>query len=310
MSKLASSPAHSSVASCDISRAVRPASRASCSAALRHASYRYPKTHKLVIDDLSLELKAGECIGLIGSNGGGKSTLLSLIAGLLPMQEGELVIGDSVYAGIHGGTRSSTCGGTHSVARTKRFWRREKSQARKEIGYVPQFAESQFFGLTIADQLKAVMQAVNKDTDELEGLLRRVGLPASFLDRSPWTLSGGERRRLGIAFALAQDCPILLFDEPLIGLDELSMSYFFDCIRAMCDDGKICIIASNLLDELWDYADRVLVLDKGKLIADGPARELLSDKDLLAQVHAERPLQAVLSDYLKDGVCIREVAHD
>ncbi len=259
---------------------------------LKDVSFRYDKKAPLILDGISLELGEGECIGLVAANGGGKTTLLSVLAGVLVFQEGELMVGSQHYPSGRRGKR-----------------------ARQDIGFVPQFAEAQFFGLSVREQLELVIsravsldapkqkQAKQKQGDEaFAALLARVDLGADVLNMSPWALSGGERRRLALAFALAQNRSILLFDEPLIGLDEKSIMSFFSCIDALRAEGKGCIIASNVLEELYDYTDRVVLLHEGHIIADGPAQEILSDAALLARVHAKPPLQAQLAGLLPDRV--------
>ncbi len=245
---------------------------------LKDISFRYDKKAPLILDGISLELGEGECIGLVAANGGGKTTLLSVLAGVFAFQEGELMVGSRHYPSGRRGKR-----------------------ARQDIGFVPQFAEAQFFGLSVREQLAKVSSTDLSDI-ELANLLLRVDLSADMLDMSPWALSGGERRRLALAFAIAQNRSILLFDEPLIGLDEKSIMSFFSCIDALRSEGKSCIIASNVLDELYDYTDRVVLLHEGHIIADGPAQEILFDADLLSRVHAKPPLQAQLAGLLPDGV--------
>lgn len=196
--------------------------------------------HTLAIDDLSLAVERGETLALVGPNGAGKTTLIRVLLGLVRPTSGAVRV-----AG-------------HDV-------QREGVAARRQIGYLPQRPRL-YANLTVAENLTfmAGLRAVPPARiDELLGRLRLRALA----DRPVRALSGGMLQRLGLAQALLADPPILVFDEPTVSLDPSSVVVFKALLRELHAAGKTLLLASHILGDVQELADRVAILDRGRLVA-------------------------------------------
>jgi len=185
--------------------------------------------------DVSMEAPAGRVVALIGPNGSGKTTLLRILAGLLSPTAGEVNY--------------------------------EGPSATRPLGYLPQ-APTFRPGFTASETMTFYARLVDDDPTEL---LDRVGL-GNVPDRRVEALSGGMTRLLGIAQALAGDPPVLALDEPASGLDPGMSQRVFDIVQALADDGHAVVVTSHDLPLVERTADRVVILDRGKVVAaDTPA---------------------------------------
>jgi Cu-processing system ATP-binding protein len=185
--------------------------------------------------DVSVDIPAGSVVALIGPNGSGKTTLLRILSGLLAPSDGEVI--------YHG------------------------PDATRQLGYLPQ--EPTFRpGFSAHETLEFYASLVDDDSEEL---LDRVGL-GQVPDRRVEGLSGGMTRLLGIAQALAGDPPVLALDEPASGLDPAMSRRVFDIVEALAEDGHSVIVTSHDLPLVERSADRIIVLDRGEVVAaDTPA---------------------------------------
>jgi ABC-type multidrug transport system ATPase subunit len=187
------------------------------------------------LDGVSIEIPAGSVVALIGPNGSGKTTLLRVLSGLISPTDG-----DVSYEG---------------------------PSATRPLGYLPQ-APTFRPGYTTAETAAFYARLVD---DEPTGLLERVGLGA-VPDRPVEALSGGMTRLLGIAQALAGDPPVLALDEPTSGLDPVMSRRVFDILESLAADGHAVVVTSHDLPLVERSADRVVVLDRGSVVAaDTPA---------------------------------------
>lgn len=213
---------------------------------------------KNVVEDLSIDVASGEIVGLLGPNGAGKTTCFYMIVGLIRMDAGSITIdGEDVStAPMH-------------------------IRARKGIGYLPQEA-SVFRKLSVEQNLKAIA--------ELRGDLDRLGrerLVAQLLDEFRLTqirtslgerLSGGERRRLEIARALANEPRFILLDEPFAGVDPISVAEIKDGIRDLASRNIGVLITDHNVRDTLDICDRAYIVNEGHIIADGDAEAILSNE--------------------------------
>lgn len=213
------------------------------------------------VDGVDLSVRRGEVVGLLGANGAGKTTLLHLIAGVLAPDEGTIEID-----GVADPTRPAT---------------------RRALGFAPQ-ATAIYDELTAEENLKFF-----GSVHGLRGasLRRRVehGLAfAGLLDRRrdrAGTFSGGMKRRLHVASALVHAPPLLLLDEPTVGVDAASRAHLLDGVAALRDEGAAVIYASHHLDEVARVCDRVVVLAHGRVIAEDRLDRI--DLDLESLLRAE-----------------------
>ena len=220
-----------------------------------HKAFR----RRLVVRDVSLSLRRGEAVGLLGSNGAGKTTCFHLIAGLLPVDAGRILVD---------GTDVSVLP----------MYRR----ARLGIGYLPQ-ESSIFRGLSVADNVLAILQLVEPDharqSQMLDELLAEFSLTHLRLADAV-SLSGGERRRLEIARCLASQPQFLLLDEPFAGVDPKAVGEMRALVSHLKDHNIGILITDHNAYETFQIVDRVYVLHEGEVLAQGTPEEVQQDPDV------------------------------
>ncbi len=220
-----------------------------------------------VLRALRLEIAAGERVAILGGNGAGKTTILKIAVGLLPVRSGEVrIFGRQVRA-----PRDAVLAGA---------------------GLLFQNPTDQLFGATVIDD--AVFGPLNQGLclDEAVALARaalaRTGL-AALADRPIEGLSFGEQRRACLAGILAMSPKLLLLDEPTAGLDPAGELAVVESLRALAAAGTTIVAATHAVDLVPHFADRVVLLGRGCVLADGPARELFADEALLARARVRAP---------------------
>ena len=222
---------------------------------IKNISISYKK--RTVLKDVSLSVKKGEAIGLLGPNGAGKTTCFYCVTGLIFPNKGQVLL-DGVDI-------------THFPV-----YRR----ARMGIGYLPQEA-SIFRGLNVADNIRAVLQLNETNSDkieqELDTLLKEFSI--EHLRHSPSrALSGGERRRLEIARALAGHPSFILLDEPLAGIDPIAVSDIKDLVGQLKNRGIGVLITDHNVRETLGIVDRAYILHDGVVLKCGTPEEIISDE--------------------------------
>ena len=231
--------------------------------------------------DVSLTIPAGERLGVLGPTGSGKSTLAQIMSGLLAPTAGQVSY-DRLSAR------------RHSI-----------KNIRGRIGFALQYPEDQIFERTVFREVAFGPRRSGLQDAEVRSrvhwALERVGLPPqAFADRSPFTLSGGETRRLALASILSLRPEVLILDEPTAGLDPRGRRELLALINQLQQE-TVCtlIVVSHDLDEIARLVDRAIVLNRGHLIADGPARHVLSDRQLLEHAGLGSPAAVALLYELK-----------
>ncbi|WP_138751510.1 ATP-binding cassette domain-containing protein [Paenibacillus sinopodophylli] len=236
------------------------------------------KDRTYLLHDVNMAFKAGEITLLIGRNGAGKSTLLETMAGLRPIAEGEAMLGDEPLW-IDG----------------KRKKRLNRSAALR-LGIAMQNSESQWFAATVREELLyslkpyAVEEAVS--IQRIEQAINRAGLPQELLERDPWTLSGGQQRRLSLACLLACEPEWLLLDEPTAGLDAVGIRRLCAVLEAHRAAGRGAVVATHDLDALLPLADAVAVVSGGTVRAAAPAAAIAHAADAPQALRALAALRA------------------
>ena len=229
-------------------------------------SYAYPDG-TTALDGASFRVTHGESVAIVGGNGAGKSTLLLMMAGLLEPNAGEVRIGDV----------SVTPGSRDFVRRT--------------IGFVFQDADDQLFMPTVKEDVAFGPLNFGVPAEEAASLaataLDVVG--ASHLaERPPYHLSGGEKRAVALAGVIAMGPSVLLLDEPTAGLDPAARRRLIKLLQAF---EHTRIVATHDLDLVLDVCTRVLVMEGGRIVADGAPDAVFRDEPLLARCHLEAPLR-------------------
>ena len=230
-----------------------------------NVSFEY-ECGKQILDNITFSAKAGESVGLVGSNGVGKSTLLKLIVGLNMSFEGDISV-DGLKV------------------EKKNF-----ADIRKRIGYVFQDSDSQLFMSTAIEDVafgpKNYGLSADKAIKKAEEALERIGI-LNLRDKQIYKMSGGEKKMVSIATILSMSPDVILMDEPSVALDPKNRRRLINILN---DLPCLKLIASHDLDLIWDTCDRTILLSEGRIIADGPTEEILSDEELLEANGLELPL--------------------
>jgi len=215
-----------------------------------------------VVRDLSLSISSGEVVGLLGPNGAGKTTAFYMIVGLVPCDSGRILLDDKDLTALPMHRR-----------------------ARLGVGYLPQEA-SVFRGLTVEANILAVLETrkeLNGDGRRqlLEGLLEELNI-GHIRDSKGLSLSGGERRRVEIARALAAEPAFILLDEPFAGVDPISVLDIQRIIGHLRDRGIGVLITDHNVRETLGICGRAFILNAGEVIASGTADEILANQQVRA----------------------------
>ena len=244
------------------------------------------------IENVSLEINQGEFIGIIGPTGAGKTTLIEHFNALLIPTQGEVEFHYDWQA-LDSKTQTITVSPVVKVV--KKSWKKIKNvnQIRKKVGIVFQFAEYQLFEETIEKDI--IFGPVNigipkaKAKEIAKEIIEVVGLNQEYLSRSPFELSGGQKRRVALAGILAMKPDFLVFDEPTAGLDPAGAKDMLNLFKKINESGTTVIIVTHNLDDVLEYTSRTIFIEKGKIVKDGATLEVLSDIELLKQKEMQPP---------------------
>lgn len=225
------------------------------------AIHQLGKTFKKrpVLRDVSLNVHRGEAVGLLGPNGAGKTTCFYMISGLIPADYGEITLDGQDITELP-------------------MYRR----ARLGIGYLPQEA-SIFRGLTVEQNIRAILEVVEKNRAVRDSMLESLMAEFSIthLRRTPAiALSGGERRRLEIARALASQPHFILLDEPLAGIDPIAVRDIRELVGHLKDRGIGVLITDHNVRETLGIVDRAYILHEGRVLMEGPPEEIVQNEEV------------------------------
>ena len=258
---------------------------------LKHIYEKGMPTESIALENISFSVEDGEFLGIIGHTGSGKSTLLQHLNGLLKPSEGTIVIG-----GI-----DITADGVSMV------------EIRKKIGLVFQYPEYQLFEETVAKDVAFGPKNLGLPEEEIEERVKEaielVGLDyENIKDRSPFELSGGQKRRVAIAGVVAMRPEVLILDEPTAGLDPKAHKDVLDMVEEVhAKTGNITILVSHNMADIARLSDKVLVIDNGHLVTMGTPKEVFSHRDELSKVGLDLPPITNLTEMLRTrGMDIEE----
>ncbi len=231
----------------------------------RHLGKSFRK--RPVLRDLSLHVQRGEAVGLLGPNGAGKTTCFYMITGLIRPDAGAIVLDGHDVTGLP-------------------MYRR----ARLGVGYLPQ-ENSIFRGLSVEENIRAVLEVAEKSRKKreqrLEELLAEFGI--EHLRRTPAVaLSGGERRRVEIARALASYPQFMLLDEPLAGIDPIAIGEIRDLIKQLKSKGIGVLITDHNVRDTLDVVDRAYIIHDGRVLMEGPPDAIVQHQDVRRVYLGER----------------------
>lgn len=233
---------------------------------LKNICYTYPNQSTKAINQISLSIGNGEIIGIIGTIGAGKSTLAKLLNGLLLPDSGQIILDGKIL---------------NTKPPDFKHWR-------KNVGLVFQYPEQQFFAETVREEIAfaAKNQAYSPKTWDklLKELMERLDfLEEKDLDRPPEEFSGGQRRFIAIASILIVKPEYLILDEPTVGLDFYHKKKLYSLLQDIQSQHKSTVIISHDLKFLWDLADKICVMNKGRIVKSGNPQKILTDRNLLLE---------------------------
>lgn len=242
-----------------------------------------PMAHEALVN-INLKIEKGLMTGIIGHTGCGKSTMLRMFNGLLKPDSGKILLDG------------------------KDIWENPKeiSKVRFHVGLVMQYPEYQLFDETVRSDIAYGPRNMGLDEDEIN---RRVEAAASFagvsrdmLDRSPFELSGGQKRRVAIAGIMAMKPEVLVLDEPAAGLDPKGREDIFTGLdRYRRDSGATVIIVSHSMEDMARYCERLVVMNDGEIYLEGTQKEVFGDAEKLMKIGLGVPEVTRLVTRLRDG---------
>ena len=239
---------------------------------------------KIALRDVNFSINEGEILGVIGHTGSGKSTMLQHLNGLLKPESGQIIIGDIDIT-------------DEKVKMT---------EIRKRVGLVFQYPEYQLFEETVAKDVAFGPKNLGMPDEEIDITVRKslemVGLSYDEIaDRSPFELSGGQRRRVAIAGVIAMKPEVLILDEPTSGLDPYAHQEVLNMIRKIHKESTgIIIFVSHNMRDVANMSDKVLVMDRGSVVAFDTPDEIFKKRDMLRNIGLSTTPSAVLFDKLDE----------
>ena len=233
--------------------------------------------------DVNFEIQDGEFVGLIGHTGSGKSTLIQHLNGLLKASSGAIYYnGENIYSEGY-----------------------DMRALRSKVGLVFQYPEHQLFEVDVFSDVCFGPKNQGLSKEEVEerakDALRQVGLDEKFWEQSPFELSGGQKRRVAIAGVLAMKPEVLILDEPTAGLDPKGRDEILDELEALHRDRHMTIIlVSHSMEDIARYADRIMVMNHGEKVFDGPPRKVFHHYRELEKIGLAAPQITYIVHELRD----------
>lgn len=238
---------------------------------------------KKALDDINIKVNKGEFVGIIGHTGSGKSTLIQMFNGLIKPTDGKVIINGK---DIHG----------EGV---------DKKKIRQEVGLVFQYPEYQLFEMTVYDDIAFGPKNLGLSEEEIKNRVhyaaQAIGLDESYYEKSPFELSGGQKRRVAIAGVLAMNPNILILDEPTAGLDPKGRNELFEQLKKMHKElGLTIILISHSMEDVAKYVEHLIVLYKGKVAYEGTPREVFAHGKELETIGLATPQIRTVMEALKE----------
>ena len=241
---------------------------------LKNVTYTYNKNEpsaRVALNGVSLTLDDGDFLGLIGHTGSGKSTLTQIVAGLLPPPEGSVSVDGRDYADYKTAAR----------------------ELRKKVGLVFQYPEHQLFEETVYRDIAFGPKNQKLTEDEIDGRVReaarRVNIGGDLLDKSPFDLSGGQKRRVAIAGVVAMKPEVLILDEPTAGLDPEGRDELLSMLEELHGDWCKTVILVSHMEDIARTVKTAAVMNNGRLVMNGPVEDIFSRGDELRSMGLNTP---------------------
>ena len=252
---------------------------------IKHLTYIYSRKtpyEKKALDDVNLCIEEGSFVGIVGATGSGKSTLIQHLNGLIKVQDKKT---SSVVVQGMSATDKKTL-----------------KNLRFKVGMVFQYPEYQLFADTVEKDVAFGPKNMKLSKEEIDARVRKamdvVGLDYDqFASRSPFDLSGGEKRRAAIAGVIAMQPEILVLDEPVAGLDPAGREEILALVKKLQKEvSPTIILVSHNMDDIAVMADRIIALKDGKVVMDGTPKEVFSDRKHVEEIGLDVPFATSISD--------------
>lgn len=233
-----------------------------------------PIRNPLVLQSIDLQIESGSYSAIVGHTGAGKSSLLKTINGLLLPTAGKIEVGQDIIK--------------------QKNNKQTLKNIRKKVGMVFQFPEAQLFAETVEKDIcfgplnfGVPLKQAQKIAKEV---MQLVGLPLHLLNKSPHSLSGGQKRRVAIAGILAMEPEILVLDEPGAGLDPKGKNEIMRLIKSLHQERNLTtILVTHDMDDVVHYADKIIVMENGRIVRNGDLRSVFSDRLAIKKWHLDLP---------------------
>ncbi len=255
---------------------------------VKNLTYTYSKKtpyEKIALKDINLTINEGDFLGIIGHTGSGKSTFIQHINGLIKAQDGEIKVFD--------------------INLTQKKPKPDLRKLRQEVGMVFQYPEYQLFADTVEKDIAFGPKNLKLPAEEIKNRVRlamdAVGLDYDYYkNRSPFDLSGGQKRRVAIAGVLAMKPKVLILDEPTAGLDPIGKRQILNLITNLKNTiTPTIIVISHDINEITQYCNRLVVFNNAKIAFDLPINELFTHSEELLNMGLDIPLCVKVNNYLK-----------
>ena len=235
------------------------------------------------LKDINLVIPDGQFIGLIGHTGSGKSTLVQHLNGLIEATSGTVYFnGEDIYDKDY-----------------------DRKKLRSKVGLVFQYPEHQLFETDVFKDVCFGPKNLGLDRKETElrayKALKMVGLPDEYFYQSPFDLSGGQKRRVAIAGVLAMEPDVLILDEPTAGLDPKGRDEILELIKGLQETGMTIILVSHSMEDVANYVDRIIVMNKGSVMLDGVPKDVFAHYKALQEVGLAAPAVTYIMQQLKQN---------
>lgn len=255
---------------------------------LTHVYNQGSPFEKTALKDINIEIQTGDFVGIIGHTGSGKSTLIQMFNGLIKPTEGDVIVkGQNIH---EKGT--------------------DKKKIRQQVGLVFQYPEYQLFEMTVYDDVafgpKNMGLTETEIKERVHYALEAVGMSEKYYDKSPFELSGGQKRRVAIAGVLAMKPEILILDEPTAGLDPKGRDALFEQLSKMHKELDLTIVLiSHSMEDIAKYAKRLFVLYRGEIAYQGTPKEVFAHGRKLEEIGLAMPqVRYILEALRARGIAI------
>ncbi len=251
---------------------------------VRDLQYAY-SDEKMALKGVDLDIRQGERIAVMGSNGAGKSTFFLNINGVLQSEHGEIF-----YRG-------------------QKMTKKTMNDLRKNVGIVFQDADSQIIASTVQSEVSFgpmnLKLSRNDVRDRVDEALSYMNL-TDFRHRPPHYLSGGEKKRVSIADIIAMHPEIIIFDEPTAALDPVNADMLEEVLEKMAQEGKTIMISTHDVDFAYRWAERVVVFCDGKIIADDAPLAVFSNETVIRQANLKRPMMLDIFETMREKGLVKD----